>query len=96
MSLYTQTAPTLGTVGSVGSGLTALEQSARTFPGVSAPSSVVKSTIVIAVSIAQRLLVVLMLRVASIAARASAATWSTPGSCARKCLSELSDPSTIP
>ena len=67
-------APTLGTVKSVGSGRTAFEQSARTLPAVSAPSKVVRSTIEIAVSIAQRLLVVLMLRVANIAARASAPT----------------------
>ncbi|CAB4701603.1 unannotated protein [freshwater metagenome] len=45
-------APTRGTVGSVGSGLNPLEHSARTLPGVSAPSRVVKSTIEIAKSIA--------------------------------------------
>ena len=67
-------APTEGTVESVGSGLTALAQSVFIFPGVSAPSSVVRSTMLIAISIAQALLEVLMLRVASIAARASAPT----------------------
>ena len=67
-------APTLGTVESVGSGRTALLQRALTFPGVSAPSKVVRSTIEIAVSIAQRLLVVLMERVANMAARDSAPT----------------------
>jgi hypothetical protein len=42
----------------------------------------------IAVSMAQALAVVLMLRVASAAARASAPTWSTPGSPCRKRRSE--------
>ena len=42
----------------------------RTLPGVSAPSSVVRSTIEIAVSIAQALAVVLIERVASMATRA--------------------------
>ncbi|CAB4822927.1 unannotated protein [freshwater metagenome] len=74
MSLYTQTAPTLGTVESVGSGRTALVHKAFTFPGVSAPSSVVRSTIDIAVSMAHRFELALILRVASIAARASAPT----------------------
>jgi hypothetical protein len=73
-------APTLGTEESVGSGLTALAQSARTFPGVSAPSKVVKSTMEMAVSIAHFFAEVLMLRVANMAARDSAPTWSTPGS----------------
>ncbi|CAB4863433.1 unannotated protein [freshwater metagenome] len=67
-------APTDGTVKSVGSGLTALAQSALTFPGVSAPSNVVKSTMLIAISIAHALLVVLILLVASIAALDSAPT----------------------
>ena len=58
----------------MGSGRTAFVQSALTFPAVSAPSNVVKSTIEIAVSIAQRFELVLMLRVANIAARASAPT----------------------
>ena len=44
----------------------------------------------IAVSSAHALLVVLMLRVASTAARASAPTWSTPGRPCRKRRSEVS------
>ena len=70
--------------------------SALTFPGVSAPSRVVRSTMVIAVSIAQRLEVVLMLRVASMAARASAPTWSTPESEPKYFFREASVPSTKP
>ena len=69
---------------SVGSGRTALAHSERTLPGVSAPSRVVRSTMLIAVSIAHALAVVLMLRVASPAARPSAPTWSTPGRPCRK------------
>ena len=52
-------------MGSLGSGRIAFAHSERTLPGVSAPSSVVRSTMRIAVSSAQALLVVLMLRVAS-------------------------------
>jgi len=74
------TAATGGAVASPGSGRIALAQSERTLPGVSAPSSVVRSTMRIAVSMAHALAVVLMLRVNSPAARASAPTWSTPGS----------------
>ena len=74
MSLYTQIAPTLGTLESVGSGRTAFVQRAWTFPTVSAPSKVVRSTIEIAVSIAHRFEVALILLVASIAARAFAPT----------------------
>src|SRR5690242_11723480 len=81
---YTQTAATIGTAGSAGSGRLALAHSARTFPGVSWPSSVVRSIIEIAVSIAHCLAVVLMDRLASVAARASAPTRSTPGSPCRK------------
>ena len=81
---YTHTAATAGTDGSLGSGRMAFAHSERTLPGVSAPSSVVRSTMRIAVSIAHALLVVLMLRVASPAARASAPTWSTPGRPCRK------------
>ena len=73
-SLYTQTAPTCGTDKSFGSGLTALAQRVLIFPGVSAPSKVVKSTMLIAISIAQSLLEVFIERVASIAARACAPT----------------------
>src|SRR6186713_1106884 len=72
-------AATGGTDGSVGSGWRALAHSARTLPGVSAPSSVVRSTILIAVSIAHALADVLIERVPRTAARASAPTWSTPG-----------------
>src|SRR4029453_11271654 len=56
----------------------------RTFPGVSAPSSVVRSTIEIARSIAASLDARLMDRVASPAARCSTPTGSTPGSPSRK------------
>ena len=52
MSGYTQTAAAEGQLGSVGSGLRALADRARTLPGVSAPSSVVRSTIEMARSIA--------------------------------------------
>lgn len=65
---------------SVGSGRTALAPSARTFPAVSAPSSVVRSTIEMARSMAYAFAVVLMERVPSEAARASRPTASTPGS----------------
>src|SRR4051812_10035170 len=57
----------------------ALELRARTLPGVSAPSRVVRSTMRIARSSAHALAVVLMDRVPRDAARASAPTWSTPG-----------------
>src|SRR5690349_14762496 len=45
---YTQTAATLGQLGSLGSGWRALAHNAFTLPGVSAPSSVVRSTILTA------------------------------------------------
>src|SRR5438270_5148783 len=73
-------AATVGVVGSAGSGCLAFAHSARTFPGVSWPSSVVRSIIEIAVSIAHCLAVVLIDLLASMAARASAPTRSTPGS----------------
>ena len=41
---YTHTAATGGTAGSAGSGRSALAHRPRTLPGVSAPSSVVRST----------------------------------------------------
>ena len=88
---YTQTAATVGAVGSAGSGRLALAHSARTLPGVSWPSSVVRSIIEIAVSSAHCLAVVLMDRLASMAARASAPTRSTPGSPCRNPRSEASD-----
>src|SRR5512133_3530492 len=69
-----------GVVGSSGSGTRALAQSERTLPGVSEPSSVVRSIMLIAVSIAQALLVVLIDRVPSAATRPSQPTWSTPWS----------------
>ena len=88
---YTQTAATIGAVGSAGSGRLALAHSARTLPGVSWPSSVVRSIIEMAVSSAHCLAVVLMDRLASMAARASAPTRSTPGSPCRNPRSEASD-----
>src|SRR5450756_929265 len=75
-----QTAATWGVAGSPGSGAFALAHSERTLRSVSAPSSVVRSIMLIAVSMAQALDVVLMERVPNPAARASAPTWSTPGS----------------
>src|ERR1700693_5547696 len=81
----------MGAVGSAGSGRLALAHSARTLPVVSWPSSVVRSIIEIAVSSAHCLAVVLTDRLASMAARASAPTWSTPGSPCRNPLSEVSD-----
>src|SRR3954465_8612613 len=88
------TAATCGQRGSLGSGRRALAARLRTLPGVSAPSSVVRSTIEIAVSIAQALAVVLIERVASTAVRASAPTWSTPGSPCRKARNAESDRAT--
>src|SRR3954454_1721125 len=75
-----QTAATEGVVGSPGSGRRALAARERTLPGVSEPSRVVRSTIEMAVSIAQAFAVVLIDRVPSTATRDSAPTWSTPGS----------------
>jgi hypothetical protein len=75
-----QTAATWGVAGSRGSGAIALAHRERTLRSVSAPSSVVRSIMLIAVSMAQTLEVVLMDRVPSPAAWASAPTWSTPGS----------------
>ena len=80
-----------GVVRSVGSGWTALAASARTLPGVSAPSSVVRSIIEMARSMAYALAVVLIERVPREAARASRPTASTPGSPWRKRRSALSD-----
>ena len=88
MSPYTHTAATLGAVGSVGSGRSAFEQSARTLPGVSMPSSVVRSTMLMAVSMAHALASFLMERVARDEARPTAPTSSTPGSPWRKRRSE--------
>src|SRR4051812_43344053 len=61
-----------------------LAHSARTLPGVSAPSSVVRSTMEMARSIASALADFLIDRVARRAARSSAPTWSTPGRPCRK------------
>ena len=59
--------------------------------GCPAPSSVVRSTIRMARSMAYALAVVLIERVPRPAARASAPTWSTPGSPCRKRRSEASE-----
>src|SRR5499427_1867055 len=91
---YTQTAATGGTAGSAGSGRSALAHSPRTFPGVSAPSSVVRSTILTAVSSAHSLASRLIERVARDAARSCAPTWSTPGRPCRICRSAASEPAT--
>src|SRR5213075_2913781 len=74
---YTQTAATDGMLGSDGSGRIAFEASAATLPGVSAPSSVVRSITRIASSSAKTLESRLIERVASDAARSSSATAST-------------------
>src|SRR5450759_38247 len=75
-----QTAATWGVAGSPGSGAIALAHIDRTLPSVSAPSSVVRSIMLMAVSMAQACEVVLMERVPNPAARESAPTWSTLGS----------------
>src|SRR5919107_1944372 len=74
---YTHSAATLGIDGSVGSGRRALPASARTLPGVSFPSSVVRSIIRIARSRAQSFASRLIERFASEAARSSTPTAST-------------------
>src|SRR5437016_3580297 len=84
-------AATVGQEGSAGSGRRAFAHSAVIFPGVSAPSSVVRSTMRIARSIAHALAVVLIERVPSIAARATAPTSSTPGRPCRKVRNAASD-----
>src|ERR687885_181514 len=68
---------TLGMEGSAGCGRTAFEQRAATFPGVSAPSSVVRSIQRMARSSAHSLDDFLIERLLSAAARSSAPTWST-------------------
>src|ERR1035437_3773878 len=75
-----QTAATWGVAGSPGSGGIGLAHNERTLGSVSAPSSVVRSIMVIAVLMAQALDVVLMERVVSPATLPSAPTRSTPGS----------------
>src|SRR5690349_17704532 len=74
---YTHTAATDGIARSVGSGRTAFEQRAATLPGVSAPSSVVRSVQRIARSSANSFASRLIDRLASSPARPSTATWST-------------------
>ena len=69
-----QSAATDGVPGAVGAGCRPLAHSARTLPGVSAPSSVVRATMRMARSIAHALDVVLIERVPSMAARASTPT----------------------
>src|SRR2546423_5236926 len=87
-----QTAATDGTPGSDGSGRNAFEQSAAPLPGVSWPSSVVKSQQRIASSSAHTFDSRLMLRFASSAARPSTATWSTEPMRGKRCLSGSSKP----
>ena len=79
MSPYTHTAATRGQLGSAGSGVTAFATSERTLPGVSAPSSVVRSMSPMIRSRAHAFDVVLMERVPRPAARCSSPTASTPG-----------------
>ena len=77
---YTQTAAQDGTSGMVGAGQTALAHRWRTLPAVSAPSSVVRSTIDTARRMPCCLAVVLIERLPSTAARSSMPTRSTCGS----------------
>jgi hypothetical protein len=74
---YTQTAATEGTVRSAGSGRIAFDDSAETLPGVSEPSSVVRSIMRTARSSANSFASRLIERFASVAARSSTATAST-------------------
>src|ERR1700694_4137446 len=71
-----QTAATGGTSGSK-LGRRAFWQSEATLPGVSLPSSVVRSTMETAVLSPQSLELFLMLRVWNLATRSSIPTWST-------------------
>ena len=79
MSPYTQTAATRGQLGSPESGVTAFATRDRTLPGVSAPSSVVRSMRPMIRSSAHAFEVVLIERVPSPAARCWRPTASTPG-----------------
>src|SRR6185312_14632861 len=72
-----QIAPTEGMLGSPGLGRMPLAQRAATFPGVSAPSRVVRSMQRMARSRAQSLEAFLIERLARLAARSSAPTSST-------------------
>src|SRR5918992_5133602 len=76
---YTHTAAQDGISGMVGAGQTALAHRWRTLPGVSAPSSVVRSSIDTASLIPCCFAVVLMERLPSVAARSSIPTRSTWG-----------------
>src|SRR5699024_2920783 len=78
-SPYTHTAAGRGQVGSPGSGVSALATRERTLPGVSAPSSVVRSIIAATRSRPQALEVVLIDREPSCAALPVRPTASTPG-----------------
>src|SRR5215475_6208807 len=91
---YTHTAATGGPDRSEGSGWRALAHSPRILPGVSAPSSVVRSTMRTAISSAHSLAPRLIERVARDAARSCAPTWSTPGRPCRICRSAASEPTT--
>ena len=73
---YTQIAAQLGTDGSAGSGWIALAASAATLPGVSEPSSVVRSITRTASASAKSFDSFLIDRFDSAAARSSSATWS--------------------
>src|SRR5437763_14603031 len=86
------TAATDGTPGSAGSGRNAFEQGAATLPGVSCPSSVVRSQQRIANSSAHTLDSRLMLRLASSPARISTATWSIDPIRGSRCFSGSSNP----
>ena len=72
-----QMAATDGIVGSPGSGCIPLAHSARTLPGVSFPSSVVRSIIRIARSSAQSFDAFLIDRRLRLSTRTSMPTWST-------------------
>src|SRR3954447_8503219 len=71
---YTQTAATDGISGRLASGQTAFAHRCRTLPGVSAPSSVVRSIIEVASRIPWRLASFLIERLPSAAARSSTRT----------------------
>src|SRR5919198_3045941 len=74
---YTQTAATDGISGRLESGQTAFAHRWRTLPGVSAPSSVVRSIIEVASRIPWRLASFLIERLPSVAARSSTRTLLT-------------------
>src|SRR3954453_3565305 len=71
---YTHTAATEGISGRAGSGTTAFAHRCRTLPGVSEPSSVVRSIIDVAMRMPSRLAVVLIERLPRAAARSSTPT----------------------